>query len=41
MLEAGADVNAKARKGYTALRYAHEKGHKEIVELLKAHGAKE
>ena len=28
-------------KGRTALEIAREKGHKEIVEYLKAHGAKE
>lgn len=28
-------------KGRTALKIAQEKGHKEIVEYLKAHGAKE
>ena len=36
-----ADVNAKNRKGKTPLSLANEKGHKEIVELLRTHGAKE
>ena len=41
LLENGADVNAKDKYGWTALRYASSWGHKEIVELLKSYGAKE
>ena len=44
LLEAGADVNAKAYVGgkdYTPLSIAKEKGHSEIVKLLKEHGAKD
>jgi hypothetical protein len=41
LLEKGADVNAKDAKGLTALDLALNKGHGRIVELLKAHGAKE
>ncbi len=37
----GADASAKSKNGWTALEIAQEKGHKEIVELLKAHGAKD
>lgn len=37
----GADVNAKDKKGKTAMMYAAEKGHIQIVKLLKRHGAKE
>jgi ankyrin repeat protein len=37
----GMDVNAKDKNGRTALMWATEQGHTPIVELLKAHGAKE
>ena len=37
----GADINTKNKDGYTALDLARDKGHTEIVELLKKHGAKE
>ncbi len=37
----GADINAKALMGQTPLRLAKENRHKEMVELLKRHGAKE
>ena len=42
LIEAGADVNvnAKNNNGETGLMIAEKKGHKEIVELLKAGGAK-
>ncbi len=36
----GADVNAKNNQGKTPLQVAKEKGHTEIVELLRKHGAK-
>ena len=38
-LAAGADVNAKLDRGYTALHYAAHEGHKEIAQLLIAAGA--
>ncbi|MHC4755988.1 MAG: ankyrin repeat domain-containing protein [Planctomycetota bacterium] len=37
----GADINIKDNPGRTALWYAQDKGHSEIVELLLKHGAKE
>ncbi len=40
LLELGADANAKTPNGWTAKQLADHKGHKEIVELLIAHGAK-
>jgi len=40
-LDRGADLNAKTTGGQTALSLAQEKGHREIVELLKAKGAKD
>lgn len=41
LLAAGADVNARTEKGMTALNYALKTGKTGIVDLLKAHGAKE
>ena len=41
LLEKEADVNARDKNGRTVLKLAEERGHKEIVELLKANGAKE
>ena len=38
-LDKGADVNAKTRYGATALTFAADKGHIEIVKLLIARGA--
>ncbi len=38
-IAAGADVNAKLDRGYTALQGAAGRGHKEIAELLIAEGA--
>ena len=40
LLKKGADVNLKHEYGWTALKIAKGKGNKDIVELLKAHGAK-
>ena len=40
LLAKGADVNAKANNGATALMLAAQNGHKEIVEMLLAKGAK-
>jgi ankyrin repeat protein len=39
LLDKGADVNAKADKGFTALQAAAASGHTEIVRLLLARGA--
>lgn len=41
LLAGGAEVNANDRYERTALMIAKEKGHTEVVELLKAAGAKE
>ncbi|MHA2303633.1 MAG: ankyrin repeat domain-containing protein, partial [Candidatus Thorarchaeota archaeon] len=41
LITKGADVNAKDKWGVTPLEVAKEKGHTEIVELLKKNGAKE
>ncbi|MGO9117344.1 MAG: ankyrin repeat domain-containing protein [Desulfomonilaceae bacterium] len=41
LIDKGADVNAKAKNGDTALKLAKTKGHARIVELLKAQGANE
>ena len=37
----GAEVNVKAKSGDSPLSLAKDKGHTEIVELLRKHGAKE
>src|SRR6185436_1060365 len=39
LLDAGIDVNAKARYNATALMFASDKGHVEIVRLLIERGA--
>lgn len=39
LLAKGANVNAKFRYGATALSYASDKGHTEVVRVLLAHGA--
>ncbi len=41
LLAAGAEVNAKANDGQTALMTAERKRQSEVVELLKKAGAKE
>jgi ankyrin repeat protein len=41
LLGKGADVNAKAKDGKTALMFAAKEGHAEIVEILKQAGAEE
>ena len=41
LLEAGADVNARVKPDTTALTFAQNHGHTEVVELLKQAGAKE
>lgn len=41
LLDQGASTRAKTKKGFTALKLAQEEGHTQIVDLLKAHGAKE
>ncbi len=40
LINAGADVNAQSNDGQTALMFATEKNYKDIVELLKRHGAR-
>lgn len=37
----GAEINVKNKKGKTPLSLAKEKGHEQVVELLRKHGAKE
>jgi len=41
LIAKGADVNARTDKGQTPISLARERGHTEIVELLRKHGAKE
>ncbi len=41
LIAARVDVNARDKEGFTALMGATEKGHADIVELLKKAGAKE
>ncbi len=40
LVNAGADINIKDKYGKTALSYASERGHQNIVKILKAAGAK-
>jgi ankyrin repeat protein len=40
LLEYGADVEVKNNDGQTALQYAAERGHDEVLELLREHEAK-
>jgi ankyrin repeat protein len=37
----GADINAKTRNGKTPMSLAKERGHEQVVELLRKHRAKE
>jgi cytohesin len=41
LVSSGADINVKDKDGRTPLSYAIERGHTEVVELLRKHGAKE
>jgi len=41
LIAKGADLAAKDSRGRTTLDWARQRGHTEIVELLKKHGAKE
>jgi ankyrin repeat protein len=41
LVKKGADVNARDKNGWTALKRAQIRGSSEIVNILKAHGAKE
>ena len=41
LIAAGADVNAKSQSGETALKFAEMSGRKDILDLLKDHGAVE
>ena len=41
LISAGADVNAKNKDGKTPLTMAIEKGHQEVVDLLRKHGGVE
>ena len=41
LLDTGADVNVKTDVGLTALMFAKGKNNVEVIELLKASGAKE
>lgn len=41
LIQSGADVNAKNSKGETPLKWAIEGKKKEIIQLLRQHGAKE
>lgn len=41
LIQSGADVNAKNNKGETPLKWAIEGKKKEIIQLLRQHGAKE
>jgi ankyrin repeat protein len=41
LITKGADVNLKLGGGKMPLERAKEEGHKEMIELLRKHGAKE
>jgi len=41
LITKGADVNVRNNVGRTPLRNVMSRGHTEIIELLKKHGAKE
>ena len=40
IVEAGAKINMKDKYGKTALSYASQRGHQNIVKILKSAGAK-
>ena len=40
LIDSGAYVNVKDKRGRTALRYALENGRSEVAEFLKSKGAK-
>ncbi len=39
LIEGGADVHARSAEGHTALAYARACGHRNVAEVLEAHGA--
>ena len=41
LIEQGAEVNAKSKFRKMPLHWAIKKGHKEVADLLRKHGAKE
>ncbi len=41
LIAKGADINARSNIGQTPLSLAKAKGHTEITDLLRKHGAKE
>lgn len=41
LIDEGADINAMTKSGETALEFAAYSLHKNVVELLKSHGARE
>jgi ankyrin repeat protein len=41
LITKGVDVNARDRRGQTALDYEQQAGFSEITEVLRKHGAKE
>jgi serine/threonine-protein phosphatase 6 regulatory ankyrin repeat subunit A len=40
LIAEGADINAKSKSGETAMKFAELSDHKDVIELLKNHGAK-
>jgi ankyrin repeat protein len=39
LLASGVDLHAKTNDGKTALSFARERGHVEVTEFLRSHGA--
>jgi len=39
LLASGADLQARTNDGKTALGFAQERGHAEVAEFLRSHGA--